>query len=155
MAELRKLATHCQFGEFLDEALRDHLVSGLRAPSIQKRLDLSCADAMKLAQSMESAHHSCKEMILQVLFQGLIMLQGSREELPANHQARKTVAEGNHVIVVGVNIFPALADLKKLCVISARRKVIWQEYAGLVPRTRQQGRPHWSALSKPSTVGQD
>jgi len=79
-------------------------------------------------------------MILQVVVQGLIMLQGSREDLSANHQARRTVAEGNHVIAVEVNIFPVLADLKKLCVIiNARRKGIWQEYAGLAPRTKQQG----------------
>ena len=56
---------HCQFGEFLDKALHDCLVSGLRAPSIQKLLteeDLSCADAMKLAQSMESAQASSTQL---------------------------------------------------------------------------------------------
>ena len=30
VAELRRLATHCEFGAFLQEALRDHLVCGLR-----------------------------------------------------------------------------------------------------------------------------
>ena len=29
MAELRRLTTHCEFGAFLDEALRDRLVCGL------------------------------------------------------------------------------------------------------------------------------
>ena len=29
MAELRRLSTHCKFGGFLDEALRDRLVCGL------------------------------------------------------------------------------------------------------------------------------
>ena len=38
MAQLRRLATHCQFGAFLEEALRDWLVCGLRNHSIQRRL---------------------------------------------------------------------------------------------------------------------
>ena len=35
-AELRKLSENCEFGEFLDQALRDRLVCGLAQPSIQK-----------------------------------------------------------------------------------------------------------------------
>ena len=38
LAELKRLATHCQFGAFLEEALRDRLVCGLRSESVQKRL---------------------------------------------------------------------------------------------------------------------
>ena len=38
VAKLRKLATHCNFGGNLDEALRDRLVCGLRNMQIQKRL---------------------------------------------------------------------------------------------------------------------
>ena len=38
VAKLRKLATHCNFGRNLDEALRDRLVCGLRNMQIQKRL---------------------------------------------------------------------------------------------------------------------
>lgn len=42
-AELRRLAQNCEFGEYLNEALRDHIVFGLKNAAIQKRL-LSEAD---------------------------------------------------------------------------------------------------------------
>ena len=43
LAALRQAALHCKFGAFLDEALRDRFVGGLRVEAIQKRL-LSEAD---------------------------------------------------------------------------------------------------------------
>ena len=36
VAELRLLATHCAFEAYLEEALRDRLVSGLRSESTQE-----------------------------------------------------------------------------------------------------------------------
>ena len=36
VAELRRLAVHCEFAAYLDQALRDRLVCGLRSESIQK-----------------------------------------------------------------------------------------------------------------------
>ncbi len=38
LAALRQAALHCNFDAFLDEALRDRLVGGLRTEAIQKRL---------------------------------------------------------------------------------------------------------------------
>ena len=38
LAELRRLASKCNFGAYLDEALRDRLVCGQRSEAIQKRL---------------------------------------------------------------------------------------------------------------------
>ena len=38
LAALRKLAEKCEFGEFLDQALRDKLVCGIRNETIQRRL---------------------------------------------------------------------------------------------------------------------
>jgi len=59
MAALCQLATHCVFANFLDDALRDRLVCGLRSTTIQKRLlskrDLTLTTALHLAQSMEAA----------------------------------------------------------------------------------------------------
>uniref|UniRef100_A0A3B3RZC6 Retrotransposon gag domain-containing protein n=1 Tax=Paramormyrops kingsleyae TaxID=1676925 RepID=A0A3B3RZC6_9TELE len=56
---LRQLSKHCEYGDHLDEALRDRLVSGLISESIQRKLltekDLTFARACELAQSIELA----------------------------------------------------------------------------------------------------
>jgi hypothetical protein len=63
-AALRKLAVHCNFGESLEEALRDRFVCGLRHEAIQRRLlseaDLSYAKAMEIARAMEAADKNSK-----------------------------------------------------------------------------------------------
>ena len=38
LAQLRQLASTCQFGAFLDEALCDRLVCGVREPGVQRRV---------------------------------------------------------------------------------------------------------------------
>jgi len=66
VAELRRLATHCQFGEYLNEALRDRLVCGIRNTGIQKRLlseaELSLKKAIELSQAFEAAEKNAKDM---------------------------------------------------------------------------------------------
>ena len=59
VAQLRRLATHCQFGEHLNEALRDRFVCGLKSEVMQKRLlsevDLTLKCAIEIAQGIEAA----------------------------------------------------------------------------------------------------
>ena len=59
VAELRKLASDCQFEAYLDQALRDWFVCGLRSEATQKRLltkaELTFAQALEIAQGMEAA----------------------------------------------------------------------------------------------------
>jgi len=60
LAELRAVAEHCNFGNSLDNMLRDRLVCGINDDSIQKRLlaegdKLTLTKAVTLAQSYESA----------------------------------------------------------------------------------------------------
>lgn len=59
IVELRKLANSCNFGQFLDEALRDRFVCGLRLEMVQKRLltetELTFTSACQLAQAAELA----------------------------------------------------------------------------------------------------
>ena len=66
MAELRRLTTHCQFGAYLDEALRDRLVCGLRNEGIQKKLlteaDLTLARALELSLGMKAAEKNAKSL---------------------------------------------------------------------------------------------
>ena len=66
LAELRRLATNCEFGGYLNDALRDRLVCGLRNNSIQKRLlseaNLTLAKAGEIAQGMEAAERNAKRL---------------------------------------------------------------------------------------------
>ena len=67
IAELQKLALHCEFGDYLNQALRDRLVCGLLHNSIQKRLlaeaDLTLAPrALTLAQGMEAASKNTQSL---------------------------------------------------------------------------------------------
>ena len=66
IAELRRLSTHCEFGDYLDPALRDRLVCGLRNESVQRRLlaeaDLTLKRARDIAQRMEAAERNAKSL---------------------------------------------------------------------------------------------
>ena len=65
VAELRRLATHCEFGDYLDQTLRDRLVCGI-SENIQKRLlieaNLTLTRAVEIAQGMEAAHQNTQFM---------------------------------------------------------------------------------------------
>ena len=66
VAELKCLATHCSFKAYLDEALRDRFVFGLKQTAIQKRLlaekNLTFTTAVEIAQSMERVDTQAKIM---------------------------------------------------------------------------------------------
>ena len=63
---LRKLATNCKFGHYLEDALRNRFVCGLSNKAIQRRLlsepDLTLTKAMELAQGMEAAERNSKSL---------------------------------------------------------------------------------------------
>ena len=69
VAELRSLAKDCQFGDSLQENLRERLICGIADQTIQKRLlseqNLSFKKAFDIAQSHESAERN------------IVILQGS------------------------------------------------------------------------------
>ena len=66
IAELRKLSVHCQFGAYLEEALRDRFVCGLRSETVQKKLlvkeDLTFQEAIRIAQSSEQAVAKARQL---------------------------------------------------------------------------------------------
>ena len=66
VAELRRLSTHCDFGDHLNDALRDRLVCGLRSENMQRRLlsmkDLTLKDALETAQAMEAADKNARTL---------------------------------------------------------------------------------------------
>ena len=66
VAELRRFATHCGFGDGLNDALRDRLVCGLRNHGIQQRLlteaGLTLLKAVEIAQGQEAAAQNLKKL---------------------------------------------------------------------------------------------
>ena len=65
-AELRRLTIHCEFGDHLNEALRDRFVCGLNNETIQKRLltekELTFVGAIEIAHGMESAADNARKL---------------------------------------------------------------------------------------------
>ena len=66
LAELRRLAAHCSFGDFLSDALRDRLVCGLRSEAIQRKLlsqrDLTLNQAVDIAKGTEAASRDSHQL---------------------------------------------------------------------------------------------
>ena len=64
IAELRRLAEHCQFGQTLDEMLRDRLVCGITDSRVQRRLlaEPELKKALELAQAQEMAEKGMQQL---------------------------------------------------------------------------------------------
>ena len=66
VAELRRLAEHCKFGQTQDEMLRDRLVCGITDSRVQRRLlaepDLTLKKALELAQAQEMAEKGTQQL---------------------------------------------------------------------------------------------
>ena len=66
VAELRRMSAHCEYGNFLDQALRDRLVAGLRSEVLQRQLlseeDLTLKQAIQRAQAFEAAETNSKAL---------------------------------------------------------------------------------------------
>ena len=66
VAELRRLATHCEFGAYLDEVLRERFVCGLKEEGTQKVLltetELSFAKTVDVAQGREAAARIARQL---------------------------------------------------------------------------------------------
>ena len=66
LAELGKLAINCEFGDFLEDALCDRLVCGLKDEATQRRLlievDLSLKKAFEIIQGIEAAAKNAREI---------------------------------------------------------------------------------------------
>ncbi|UYV73363.1 K02A2.6-like [Cordylochernes scorpioides] len=64
LVAIKRLAATCEFGNFLENSLRDKFVCGLSDPRIQKKIlsegDVSLARVMEIALSMEAAEQNIK-----------------------------------------------------------------------------------------------
>ena len=66
VAELRRPAQHCNYGDTLDKMLRDRIVWGINDELTHKKLlqvsDLNYAKTLTVAQGFETAERNLKEM---------------------------------------------------------------------------------------------
>lgn len=66
VAALRKLSEHCQFGDALNDMLRDRIVTGVKRKKLQQRLlsepDLTFDKCMKIARTMEAAEKDTQHL---------------------------------------------------------------------------------------------
>ena len=131
VAALRRLVIHCEFSEYLEDALRDHFVCGIRSESIQCSLltekDLSFARATELAQGMEAAKKNAHS------FKGTeVPIQKIRQSAtPSGTACRQNPAISGNPCYIGVArriIQQQIVALKMLCVIITKRRVIWQKF---------------------------
>ncbi len=81
LTDLRRLSIRCEFGDFLDQALRDRFVCGVTSTAIQKRLlaedGLTSARALEMAQGIEAAESNSKELKAERQIAGLNFAGGS------------------------------------------------------------------------------
>ena len=63
MAELRRLAEHCNFGDTLEKMIRDQLISGINDEvKLLAEHELTYSAALRIAQGLETATKNLKEM---------------------------------------------------------------------------------------------
>ncbi|UYV80200.1 K02A2.6-like, partial [Cordylochernes scorpioides] len=69
LVEIKRLASSCNFGNFLEDSLRDKMVCGLYNAKIQNRIlsegDISLAKVIEIALSMEAAEKNTKSFHLE------------------------------------------------------------------------------------------
>ncbi len=147
VAALRKLSVHCKFGDFLDDALRDRFVCGLRSEAMQKKLlietELTFKRAIEIAQSMQSAATKAKELQSHSPggegqgHQAVHALQHNHSSChrcgKQNHTADKCVFKYKHCLACG-----NMGHIKAMC----RTKKLARKGEGDYPTS--QGRPRWN-----------
>ena len=88
VAELRQLATHCSFEGYLNEALRDRIVCGLRSEAAQKLLlakgDIDLVRSINIALTHEAAQKDTQA------------LKSASPDVPVNQVAGVSAAYQNH-----------------------------------------------------------
>ena len=66
VAQLKKLSEHCDYGDSLNDMIRDRLVCGINDGRIQRRLlaeaELTYKKAFELAQAMETAERNAQDL---------------------------------------------------------------------------------------------
>jgi hypothetical protein len=115
VAELRKLATRCKFGDYIYDALRDHFVCGLRKENIQSQLLKE--KTLTFATAIEMALRVLRQIVVLYRLVVLCLIMFQLIILNIGSQIMPVV-----LIVVGTITLPKDANLNRQVVIFAHAK---------------------------------
>lgn len=127
MAGLRQAAQNCNFGTYLDTALRSQLVCGLRDTEIQERL---CIQKLTLGQALERActMESVAKEAQSLHTHGTDPIPEDAEG-GSTHQIRMTIQHRNAIDVEALDTWQLAAPLRPNTATTATRLAIWLVYA--------------------------
>lgn len=116
VVELKRLSVHCDFGTFLDDALRDRFVCGLKSETTQRKLlaedDLTFEGAVKIALAMEMAEKdtvsfsSTSELVNKVKSKSGKGYPGKKKPSFAESTATKSTVKGKECYRCGAKHHP-------------------------------------------------
>ena len=90
IAQLRRLAMHCEFGDNLNKALRDSFVCGLKSEVMQKHMlsavDLTLKRVVEIAQAIEAAEHHDQQLKMEAAVRRV----SPRTTVSCNHCGKNT-----------------------------------------------------------------
>ena len=125
VAGLRQLTQHCEFGIYLDEALRDRLVCGIPSSHIQRRLlsedKLTFKRALEVALAMETAAKDTKFMTEQSM-PAAVLGQSEEVHKATNQRTIKQDSRSQELLEIPP-IWLHLAHIAHLNVIKAYGKM--------------------------------
>ena len=123
MAELRSLAKTCNFGEYLESAIRDNYVCGLRDTKCQQKLlcqtDLTAGRALQRARASEAVHKETDSMQV---------VRREAEKLDMDGDTNVVYSKQLVIDVASKVILPQIVNLKLLNAMHAKRQDIWLEF---------------------------
>ena len=132
VAALRELALHCEYGDYLNDMLRDRLVHDINHKGIQRKLlsepsDITFDHAFSLVQALEATERDSKTLnetpsqSLQVHNTQSDKSQSRRLTLAklglslVHHPPKKPESQQLHAIAVEVHTSPRSVDTSTLC----------------------------------------
>ena len=139
MAELRHLATTCQFNEYLEQALRDRLVCGLCHEPTQKKLltesRLTLVKAIEIAQSMEAAEKNSQQIT-----------EPQQDVMKVTEKGQRAIKKEQPRFMCyrcgGTNHAARDANTEIVSVISVRKKATWLKFAAQEEHKRREQKPN-------------
>ena len=154
VAALRKLATHCEFEEKLQEALRDKFMCGLRKEATQRKLLTetkipTIEQAVELTKKYEVVEPKQSSFMVENLC--IVLVSTIAERVGKDHKVKRSQTVGLNgnpaTIVVRKATAHTIADTESSSADNVKREVIWQKPADKV-KTRDESRIKHITLRK-------